>query len=249
MNSSESVLLDPDMIGSLAMAVGTPEFAAGILDAADRVGGADEIFGYRISSEAAIPEVMISSSMLPDAPLRVSLYRQHFHRFDPFLSGRPIAGVGTGIVGRVRADEIVNRNYRAHCFDTPRFKSKSCFAWRREHDVFVLNFYHRHDLEILHSPRFTALGSLGLSMLMLDHKKRAARADPLFTRLEQALRAAFPALSLRERQVCGRTLAGWSAKRIADDLRIAPNTVLTYRKRAYDRTGIARAAELLDGII
>lgn len=42
-----------------------------------------------------------------------------------------------------------------------------------------------------------------------------------------------PALSPRERAVCGRIACGFSADGIAADLDVAPSTVLTLRKRAY----------------
>ena len=53
------------------------------------------------------------------------------------------------------------------------------------------------------------------------------------------------ALSRREREVCARILHGMSSCVIADDLGIGKESVMTYRKRAYGRLGIASQRELL----
>ncbi|MBQ0919700.1 LuxR family transcriptional regulator, partial [Hydrogenophaga aromaticivorans] len=44
-----------------------------------------------------------------------------------------------------------------------------------------------------------------------------------------------PALSPRERAVCARIALGLSAEGIAVDLDVAPSTVITLRKRAYQK--------------
>ncbi|MFK4753167.1 helix-turn-helix transcriptional regulator [Oceanobacter antarcticus] len=51
-------------------------------------------------------------------------------------------------------------------------------------------------------------------------------------------------LSERERQVCEAVLAGKKSETIAHDLTIAPSSVVTYKKRAYDKLGICSRAQL-----
>ncbi|HWK63709.1 MAG TPA: helix-turn-helix transcriptional regulator [Rhizobiaceae bacterium] len=62
--------------------------------------------------------------------------------------------------------------------------------------------------------------------------------------LEQRFAARFPALTPREREVCARAAIGVSVEGAALDLAIATSSVLTYRKRAYQRLGISSAYEL-----
>lgn len=62
--------------------------------------------------------------------------------------------------------------------------------------------------------------------------------------LEQRFAARFPALTPREREVCARGAIGISVEGAALDLGIATSSVLTYRKRAYQRLGISSAYEL-----
>jgi DNA-binding CsgD family transcriptional regulator len=49
--------------------------------------------------------------------------------------------------------------------------------------------------------------------------------------------------------VCAGTLMGRTAEAIGADLGIAPSTVLTYRRRAYERCGISSAVQLLEGLL
>ena len=66
-----------------------------------------------------------------------------------------------------------------------------------------------------------------------------------FDRLEdRGLPPPLTALSHRERAVCLGILAGKKAETIAGELGLGATTVVTYRKRAYDKLGIASRAAL-----
>ena len=52
-------------------------------------------------------------------------------------------------------------------------------------------------------------------------------------------------LPRRELEVCARILYGISSEGIALELGISEQTVITYRKRTYERLGIATSRELL----
>lgn len=62
--------------------------------------------------------------------------------------------------------------------------------------------------------------------------------------LEQRFAARFPALTPREREVCARAAIGITVEGAALDLGIGASSVLTYRKRAYQRLQISSAYEL-----
>lgn len=73
-----------------------------------------------------------------------------------------------------------------------------------------------------------------------DRRPAVASVD----RIERRLRAWPQPLSQGEVQVCARILHGMSNEGIALDLGIKPESVMTYRKRAYQRIGIATRHEL-----
>ncbi len=62
--------------------------------------------------------------------------------------------------------------------------------------------------------------------------------------LEERFTQRFPELTPRERQVCARAAIGVSIEGAALDLGIGSASVLTYRKRAYQRLGVTSAFEL-----
>jgi DNA-binding CsgD family transcriptional regulator len=64
------------------------------------------------------------------------------------------------------------------------------------------------------------------------------------TQLEDRFASRFARLTLRERQVCARAAIGMSVEATALDLDIAKTSVLTYRRRAYQRLGVTSPFEL-----
>jgi DNA-binding CsgD family transcriptional regulator len=62
--------------------------------------------------------------------------------------------------------------------------------------------------------------------------------------LEERFSARFPELTRREREVCARAAIGMTVEGAALDLDIGKASVLTYRKRAYQRLGVTSPYEL-----
>lgn len=241
---AELPLLDPDIGAALIDAVGTPVFGARMLDAAQSVAGVDEIFAYHVR-DGERPVALSSISERGDHDRRARHYAERFYHHDPVVHARQRTAAGRGFVACVRAAEIGLRDYRAICFEQPRFADKLCFGWRGAGRAIVLSFYRRRDSE--GTAALAALANVGLTAL-------ARQAVPtsefsLVERLETRIARAFPVLTLRERQVAARTVAGWTAERTADALDIRPSSVLTYRQRAYQRLGFSGAADFLPAIL
>lgn len=241
---AELPLLDPDIGAALIDAVGTPVFGARMLDAAQSVAGVDEIFAYHVR-DGERPVALSSISERGDHDRRARHYAERFYHHDPVVHARQRTAAGRGFVACVRAAEIGLPDYRAICFEQPRFADKLCFGWRGAGRAIVLSFYRRRDSE--GTAALAALANVGLTAL-------ARQAVPtsefsLVERLETRIARAFPVLTLRERQVAARTVAGWTAERTADALDIRPSSVLTYRQRAYQRLGFSGAADFLPAIL
>ena len=73
----------------------------------------------------------------------------------------------------------------------------------------------------------------------------AAASLRSLTLIEATIAAARPRLAGREAQVSARILYGMTTAGIALDLSIGEESVATYRRRGYDRLGIASQRELL----
>ena len=92
----------------------------------------------------------------------------------------------------------------------------------------------------------------GLLMAIIDKhvsvlcvKQAESSALRSLATIENCLSTASTVLSSREEQVCARVLYGMSTTGIALDLGIGEETVMTYRKRAYQRLKIGSQRELL----
>lgn len=80
---------------------------------------------------------------------------------------------------------------------------------------------------------------------MLDREERLSSSISSLAEIEGRIAAAPEQLSQREADVCARILYGLSTIGTALDLGIGEESVMTYRKRAYRRLGIASQRELL----
>ena len=239
-------LVDPTLAGALLDAAGSSDFAPMMLEAAGRWAGVDEIFAFR-KADGQAPEPLVSCSDLADQEVRARSYARDYYRDDPAASVMSSVQVGQSFFEQIRAEDIASLNYRAVCFDRPRFLDKVCFGWRGPTHLFVLNFYRRHEAGTDSARRLTGLAGLGLTALV-RREQHVARGD-LVERIETRMTRLYPQLSLRERQVCSRTLAGWTAAQIAHRLAIGVSTVPTYRQRAYQKLGFSSASNFLEKLL
>ncbi|MBB4632316.1 helix-turn-helix transcriptional regulator [Sphingosinicella soli] len=246
-------LLDPDVGAALVETAGTPVFGLLMLNAAQRVAGVDEIFAYHVQ-DGQRPVALSSISERGDHDLRARHYAERFYHHDPVVHARRRTAAGRGFVACVRAGEIGLRDYRAICFEQPRFADKLCFGWRGAGRAIVLSFYRRDGGVGMQgdsdgTAALAALANVGLTALARQTIAAPSPEGRIVERLEARLARTFPSLTLRERQVAARTIAGWTAERTADALAIRRSSVLTYRQRAYQRLGFSGASDFLPAIL
>ena len=102
---------------------------------------------------------------------------------------------------------------------------------RRDEDVIAMNFF-----------RFKENGRFSVSetQLRLDFWNAIAQTVLLHfsDRNGSKLQSPLNSLSAREKEICEGMLRGLTADAIAWELDVAPSTVMTYRKRAYEKLGI-----------
>lgn len=243
--------LDPALISRLLAVAPGPELAREVLAAAQRFDAVKEVFAYRLGTACERPSMLLSSSGIQGCDRRVGCWLSHFHALDPLRSDHGSADTGQAFSRRVSASDIGDPIYRAICFDDPQFIDKLSFAWHARAQSLVLNFYRGPGSGNEVGGPLATLASIVLAVLA--GPGRACPIDssqqPDVAWIETRMAHGFPQLSLREREVCARTLAGWSARAIAAALGIRAGTVLTYRQRAYARLGFSRAADFLSRLL
>lgn len=236
-------LVDPELAVALLEARDQTLFADRLLAIAHSTAGVEELFAYRVADGA--PQVLASTSDLGDVAERAGAYARRFHRSDPAVHARLAAAPNSGFAVRIAAASIELGEYRKLCFERPRFVEKICFGWRGTQGATVVTFYQRHgDAE----PDMAQLGALA-QLAITGLTRLAQKPPPLLAQVSARLAQAHPGLTLREREVCARTLTGQTARLIGEELGLSIGTVLTYRQRAYQKLGMNKANDLLAAIM
>ena len=225
----------PDRAAFLRRQAGQAGFADTLLAEARTAGAVEELFAYQLDFGAP-PRLLASASLRADAPQRVNAYSRRFHRIDPLLNAPPCH------VRCITRAQIADPAYRRICYEAPRFSDKLSFAWNSGTTRRVLSFYRTRAGDAL---EVAALARLAEHALLALESSHAAATGDAIAQIEARLAERLPDLTVRERSVCARTIAGHSAKQIARALGIAPASVLTYRQRAYRRLGISSAGGLV----
>ncbi len=170
----------------------------------------------------------------------VADYANGWFREDP-LVGRVLA-MGDGDCGVERLESIASElspAYLAKFFGQPRFGSKVAVLVAQDSLRMVLSFYCDEPAE---AGAFGAFDAIEESVFLLVGRLLATHfAKPTASDTPAPLAI----LSERERQVCLSMLAGRKADAIANDIGVKPSSIVTYRRRAYDKLGISSRSQLL----
>lgn len=240
-------LIDPDKAALLLEARDPVLFSERLLEVAHATAGVEELFAYRIG-DGGTPKALASLSGLGDVEERTRAYARRFHKSDPAMIARAEALPGSGFHARVPAASIALGDYRRLCFERPRFVEKITFGWRKPDHTLVVSFYQRHDGAVPDLAQLGALAQIAITGLTRMEAK-AVEGPPLVAEVERRLAEAHRVLTVREREVCARTLAGRTAREIGAELGLGLGTVLTYRQRAYQKLGVSRSNDLLAAVM
>jgi DNA-binding CsgD family transcriptional regulator len=175
-------------------------------------------------------------------------YRRWYLRLDPVSDAYPEAPeLGDVAVQRVRPRHIASVGFRRRIFDDAGIVERISVIQRGAGAWRVMNVA-RHSSDGFFSDgevdALVGLACLVLPMLPLNRERQAPPAQLTVAELELRFAERFGSLTRRECQVCARAALGMSVEAAALDLRIAGSTVLTYRKRAYQRLDVASPVEL-----
>lgn len=132
--------------------------------------------------------------------------------------------------------------YRRRFYNVPDLTGKFAIAAHDEEQnrLFYINFYQSRqnftEQEIKNLEQCSAL----VSSLLLRHFREENQGRGVQGHLLAA------GLSEREAQICELIASGHTAKTLARKLGIAESSVITYRKRAYQKLGISRKSDLIE---
>lgn len=179
-----------------------------------------------------------------------SLYLAHFSWADPLprqarqlrREGGESSPITAHVFGR---HEIPDEGWRNAIFDTHQLAGRLSLLYTpAPGSAFALNLYRHHALGDFQTHEVERLLDIAPLLREVHHHalgtaQRLPRVDQRVAAAEHRLLHVCPGLTPRERQVCARISSGMTTDGIAADLGVAPSTIVTLRKRAYAKLGIA----------
>jgi DNA-binding CsgD family transcriptional regulator len=144
---------------------------------------------------------------------------------------------------RVRPQDIASPGLRRRFYDQSGIVERISIIQRGERSWRGMNVSRHASDGAFSDAELTAL--VGLASYALPMLSAGQKPQPLSAaQLESRFANRYPALTLRERQVCARAAIGMSVEATALDLDLAKTSVLTYRRRAYHRLQVTSPFEL-----
>lgn len=241
-----------DDIASVISAVGTPGFSSELLSFLHRATGAEHYTAFQLGYAA--PRRILSLSLDgSDTAIRQSaLYTSGgFWREDPVINeARSCLSSRETTLLCMDIEKLPSGAFRDVLYGRANIRERLMICGGPPDQKFGLSILRCAGKGCLTSGelrRISRVASIILSLIAKHNRITyqvggAATTLTSLAEIERSIASAFPR---REAEVCARILYGISGAGIALDLGISEQTVMTYRKRAYDRLGIGSQRELL----
>ncbi len=250
----------------LCRCIGSPTFESCLLKLLNKVTPVDHCVVFTFGEGGAGHLFTHGRMQVEEAQQLAEDYVKHFHQEDPnfeLASGVvevcedsliPHTAEDPPVVAADFAPDFVYKNY---FFDRHDLIDKASTVGKVEQGSVYCNFYRmgrsgpysEKDWQLLESilPLITTLISSHYRMLQLSttgEQRPHRNARSLVHNIISKNVSPFSQLSPRERQVCERLLLGYTSVGIGLDLNIAQSSVVTYRRRAYEKLDISTQNEL-----
>lgn len=199
------------------------------------------------------PRLIVHTARIVRSSEIIHRYITRYFTFDPVYKTIGHTAHSEWINLRVHPGNISNYQYLNDCYLRPAIVEKLTLARWADGGWVVLSLYRDSGWGCFsdeEQERIAALSHLLLPLLRKHYQltvesprlgtKRQARIQEMTARMA-SLEAN---LTERECAVCARTATGLTAKTIAQELGIKVSSVLTYRRRAYERLSISSGYEL-----
>ena len=234
------------LLDQLTMAIGEDNFGSQLVATVHAVSGADHIMAFAFSSNRP-PRLVVSAGNLDEAAAvrAATLYAGSLYLLDPNYA--EVRAKKTGPTSWFDFTGCCD-HFREAFLDAGGIGDCVAFATAQASVIYYVLAMRRGAAEFAPGQRW---------MLMQLGEVIAANIGKHFSYMHAltgqnhlvidrviAEAASFAALTPRERRVCLGILTGYTSESIAINLEISINSVLTYRKRLYEKLGISSQNEL-----
>ncbi|WP_198045872.1 helix-turn-helix transcriptional regulator [Novosphingobium aquimarinum] len=247
--------LAPAAVGSLIAAIGTPGFAQVLHGLLAETTGADlsSVFLREAARGAGAARISLLHACgdHPDKPefaMRASLaYARDYWRADRDINRAASCGLSAPSVVRRRAGDLPLGSWRRELYETAGVAERLSLMHGRD-PITVINAYVFEGRDGFGGQAADALTAIGPILIAAIERDRAMRAGMAGYSDEDHLAGQLAGsafrLSAREAQVVSAMMLGHTQEEIAQRQRIARETVITYRRRAYGKLGVANSRDL-----
>jgi DNA-binding CsgD family transcriptional regulator len=230
--------------------LGSERFVDATTAAVERLTHVDRFYVFDICDNARQLRPLIRHCEPEKQPVADGMYARQFLPTDPVK--RAIDTVdespATWCV-RVAPSDIVADRYR-HMLQSSGIVERVSFIRQVRHGWRCMTVARRGESGAFEDGELELLGGFARLLMPIIERndtlagQRQLSTEATIDELEARFARRFPALTTRERETCARAAVGMTAEGAALDLGIGVASVLTYRKRAYQRLGVSSAYEL-----
>jgi DNA-binding CsgD family transcriptional regulator len=245
----------PTGLTDLIDGIGNADFGQRLLGLFQHACGADGFAIYHMSEDAVrdVAAEMREDSAIARRQVALYLENQRWRRDPMIAQARQHLGMHSAGLVQASLRELPRADFRDVIYDRTNICDRVLLCGRSAGGMIGLSIVRTAEhgaFTAVDMMRLTDVCSVLMSIVgkhveIVHRRPKLTRALTSLEHIHRCLNAAATALSPREAEVCARILYGMSFGGIAIDLGIGEETVVTYRKRAYDRLGIATQRELL----
>lgn len=242
----------------LCRCIGSPAFESCLLKLLNKVTPVDHCVVFTYGESGAGHLFTHGRMRVEEAQQLADDYVRSFHRQDPNFPQLSAATEGCeDCLIPLAADADIDAAYQNHFFDRHDLIDKASTIGKVEQGSVYCNFYRMgrsgpysdKDWQLLEAilPLITTLISTHYRILQLspaDKQGQYRNARSLVHNIISKNVSPFSQLTPREREVCERILLGYTSVGIGLDLNIAQSSVVTYRRRAYEKLDISTQNQL-----
>lgn len=240
----------PELIG----VTGSPRFLSSVLGAASATVAHVDVCSIFFYDSAIRPAGFATASRALEEATRKSAERYVLSLgvHDPIR--RTLLGLNQDtqpVTFRLGIEDIDHPAYREMNYIRTNTVERLSIAFNDSVSWYSINFYRKKESGRFRPDERSALFELAPLMSSLVNKHVVLIGQSVTgvhespqERVRRTLRCLSPTLSDRECEICTLIVLGYSSEAISLKLGVSPNTVLTYRKRAYAKLKIGSQNEL-----
>jgi len=237
-------------LAEMVRAIGTSDFGDSLHAAMRTIGGVDLSSAFLHEADGTTRMVHSGGhhERLSDFALRASLaYAREHWRSDRAIIRAARSASTRPLVMRIRSDAILNSRWRRACYDDTGVAERLSIV-RPGDCALVIHGYRLsqnagftlHEIACMEDAAPLLLAALERDVNLQE----TPRDLPSEHDLTQSLASPPFGLSVREAQVASAMMLGRTQHEIAEARHLAHDTVVTYRRRAYEKLGVHNRREL-----